>query len=125
MNTRSLGLIALAALPVLVGSCKSATSTLPPAGATITVADYLFSPDTITVKAGTIVEWDNQGPSTHTVTSDSTLWTSTTLSPPGGGNPYGGSSAGGSFRFTFNAAGTFKYHCSIHSQMHGTVIVTP
>lgn len=122
MTNRTLGLIALA---TLLGACKSSTANLPPAGAIVTVADYLFSPDTVTVKAGTIVEWDNQGPSTHTITSDSTLWNSATLGPPGGGGAYGGSSAGGTFRFTFNTAGTFLYHCSIHSQMHGVVIVTP
>jgi hypothetical protein len=27
------------------------------------------------------------------------------------------------FTFTFAAAGTFPYHCSIHSNMHGTVAV--
>jgi plastocyanin len=122
MNTRSLTLAALAAA---LGACKSSTANLPPAGAVITIADYQFSPDTVTVKTGTIVEWDNQGPSTHTVTSDSTLWASQTLGPPGGGGGYGGSSAGGSFRFTFNGTGTIKYHCMIHSQMHGVVIVTP
>lgn len=108
-----------------LGSCKSSMATLPPAGAVITVADFAFSPETTTVKSGTIVEWDNQGPSTHTVTSDSTLWSSATLGAPGGGGGYGGPSAGGSFRFTFTATGTFAYHCSIHSQMHGVVIVTP
>ena len=122
MNTRSLAVIALVAA---LGSCKSSMANLPPAGAVITVADFAFSPDTTTVKAGTIVEWDNQGPSTHTVTSDSTLWSSATLGAPGGGGGYGGSSAGGTFRFTFSGVGTFKYHCSIHSQMHGVVIVTP
>lgn len=121
MNIRSLAAIA----PVLaLGACKSSTANLPPAGAVITAADYAFSPETTTVKSGTIVEWENQGPSTHTVTSDSAVWTSATLGAPGGGGGYG-SSAGGTFRFTFSATGTFPFHCSIHSQMHGVVIVTP
>ena len=122
MNTRPLAVFALVAA---LGSCKSSMANLPPAGAVITIADYAFSPETTSVKSGTIVEWDNQGPSTHTVTSDSTLWTSATLGPPGGGGGYGGSTAGGTFRFTFTATGTFAYHCSIHSQMHGVVVVTP
>ena len=122
MKTPVLALAAIAAL----GACKSSMANLPPAGAIITVADYQFSPDTVTVKAGTLVEWDNQGPSTHTVTSDSSVWSTATLGPPGGGGPYGGSSAGGSFRFTFNGTGTFAYHCMIHpTLMHGVVIVTP
>jgi plastocyanin len=32
---------------------------------------------------------------------------------------------GQSYSFTFNTAGTFAYHCSIHPSMTGMVIVTP
>ncbi len=31
--------------------------------------------------------------------------------------------AGATFSFTFKTAGTITYHCSIHPQMKGTVIV--
>jgi plastocyanin len=32
---------------------------------------------------------------------------------------------GSTFGHTFATAGTFAYHCKIHSTMHGTVVVTP
>jgi plastocyanin len=36
-----------------------------------------------------------------------------------------GNTATGSVSRTFNTAGTFNYHCTIHGGMNGTVIVTP
>jgi plastocyanin len=121
MNTRSL---ALAAAALLLAACSSDKIMLPPAGSVITISDFFFSPDSIVVPKGTIVEWDNSGPSTHNVTSDSSAWTAATLSPPTGGGGYGGGTSGGTFRFTFTAAGTFHYHCTIHG-MPGVVVVTP
>jgi plastocyanin len=32
--------------------------------------------------------------------------------------------SGATFSFTFTKAGTFAYHCSIHSSMHGTIVVS-
>jgi plastocyanin len=31
--------------------------------------------------------------------------------------------AGATFSQTFTTAGTFPYHCNIHSNMHGTITV--
>ena len=33
-------------------------------------------------------------------------------------------SQGDTVKVTFATAGTYKYHCSIHASMHGTIIVT-
>lgn len=106
------------------------TPTGGPGAANITIQDFSFSPATLTVKVGTTVKWTNHGPSAHTTTSDMGAWSSGTLSAPGGGGGYGGGSAGGSFQFTFNQAGTYGYHCSIHPPAQypgftGTVMVTP
>ncbi len=57
-----------------LGACSSSTS--PSAGPTITIRDFSFSPSTLTVKPGTTVEWLNDGPSSHTTTSDAALWDS-------------------------------------------------
>src|ERR1051326_6725768 len=104
MRTHFLAFTAALAL----AACKADKALLPPAGSIITISDYFFTPDSLVVSKGTIVEWDNNGPSAHNVTSDSSLWASPLLTPPsGGGGPYGGGgSAGGSFRFTFDSAGT-------------------
>ncbi|HKV72861.1 MAG TPA: plastocyanin/azurin family copper-binding protein [Gemmatimonadales bacterium] len=121
MNTRHL---ALAAAALLLTACSSDKITQPPAGSVITISDFNFTPDSIAVPKGTIVEWDNAGPSAHNVSSDSSKWTAVTLSPPSGGNAYGGGTAGGTFRLTFDSAGTFRYHCTIHG-FAGVVVVTP
>jgi plastocyanin len=91
---------------------------------TVTIADYSFSPTTLTVSMGTTVHWMNNGPSSHSVTSDSSAFDSGTLSGPMG-DPYGGTTAGGSFAHIFSSAGTFTYHCAIHASMHGSITVTP
>ena len=47
---------------------------VPPAGsATVTIQDFSFTPQTVAVKAGTTVQWINQGPSVHTTVSDAPL----------------------------------------------------
>lgn len=122
MNTRPLALAATAA--IALAACSSDKAMLPPAGSIITISDNFFSPDSLAVPRGTIVEWDNAGPSAHNVTSDSSKWTAVTLSPPSGGNAYGGGTAGGTLRLTFDSAGTFRYHCTIHG-FAGVVVVTP
>jgi plastocyanin len=70
-----------------------------------------FSPATITVAAGTTITWTNKDSFNHTVTSNSPLFDSGAM-----GN-------GGTFSYTFTAAGTYPYHCSLHLSMTGTVIV--
>jgi plastocyanin len=91
---------------------------------TVTIADFAFSPSTLTVPQGTTVHWMNNGPSSHSVTSDSSAFDSGTLSGPMG-DPYGGMTAGGTYAYTFSSAGSFTYHCSIHAGMVGTIAVTP
>ena len=43
----------------------------PPGSMTVTIQDFSFSPATLTIKAGTIVHWKNNGPSAHTTTPTS------------------------------------------------------
>lgn len=70
-----------------------------------------FTPATITIKAGTTITWTNKDAYAHTVTSDSKLFDS------------GDIASNGTFKFTFAAAGTYPYHCSIHKSMTATVVV--
>ena len=76
----------------------------------VRIVDNNFRPASITVSRGTIVKWKNRGENTHTTTSDDGLW-DRTLSP------------GDSFRKRFRHRGTFTYHCTIHSNMQGTITV--
>ncbi len=80
----------------------------------VTIADMAFSPAHITVKKGTTVTWTNQDSVAHTVTE--------TDGQDGPDSQTLGE--GQSYTFTFDTAGTFKYDCSIHPSMIGTVTVT-
>jgi plastocyanin len=108
-------------------SATSSTSSSPQ----VTIQDFSFKPSTLTVKAGTRVTWMNNGPSAHTVTSDTMVFESSTLASPVAGDPYGGGGAmpGAAFNFTFNTPGTYAYHCSLHPPSSypgftGTIVVT-
>lgn len=77
--------------------------------AKIDIANFTFSPVTLTIKRGTTVTWTNNDLMTHQVKSD--LFNSDILTK------------GASFSFTFNDAGTVNYYCSIHAAMTGQIIV--
>ena len=96
----------------------------------VAIQDFSFSPAAMTVMVGTTVKWTNNGPSAHTTTSNTGTWDSGQLSSPTSGGGYGGGSAGGTYQYTFMAAGTYAYHCSNHPPslypgFTGTVTVTP
>ncbi len=78
----------------------------------ISIANFAFNPDTVTIEVGTEVTWTNVHTAPHTVTSDVGDFDSGTLEP------------GDSVTFTFNEPGTYTYHCDIHPNMTGTVEVT-
>ena len=82
-----------------------------PARAAITIENYAFEPDPITVRPGTTVVWTNRDEVAHNVVSRDGLFTSPDLE------------ANGRFEYTFKKAGTFDYFCSIHPEMKGRVIV--
>lgn len=98
----------------------------PPAPGTVVVSitDYQYTSETITIAKGTPVRWNNDGPSAHTVTSDGGLFDSQTLAGPGV-DVYGTPTAGAQYTRTFSAEGSFPYHCKLHVGMNGAVVVTP
>ncbi|HKV29859.1 MAG TPA: plastocyanin/azurin family copper-binding protein [Candidatus Dormibacteraeota bacterium] len=74
---------------------------------------WCFSPNPIRITAGSTVTWTNATALTHTATSDTGAWTTGNIAP--------GSTSGA---VSFPTAGTFTYHCAIHSSMTGSVIVS-
>lgn len=82
----------------------------------IAIKNFAFSPSQVSVHTGDKVTWANcdTGNPDHTTTSDTGVWDSPLLSP---GPP------ATIFSFTFNQAGTFAFHCSVHPFMQGTVVV--
>lgn len=104
--------VSLAACSGGYGSSNPTTTSSAPVSAnSVNLANFAFSPATITVKVGTTVTWTNKDGTTHTVTSDTATFDSGNLA------------ANEKYSYTFSTAGTYPYHCTIHPYMKGTVIV--
>ena len=84
-------------------------------GDAVSISDFSFEPEELTVSSGTAVTWTNgEGDPVHTVTSDDGApaeFDSDDIDP------------GGTFEFTFEEAGEYPYVCKIHASMNGTVTV--
>jgi plastocyanin len=77
----------------------------------IWIQNMAFNPASITVSVNTTIKWTNKEGITHTVTSNNGLFDS------------GNISSNGTYSHQFTTAGTYPYHCTIHSSMTGTIIV--
>jgi plastocyanin len=76
----------------------------------VSIADFSFIPASVTVSVGGVVTWTNADSTTHTVTFNE-------------GPDCGRLNNAATASRTFDAAGTFAYHCAIHPSMKGTVVV--
>jgi plastocyanin len=83
---------------------------------TVSIQDFFFDPDQLTVAPGTTVTWVNEGQAPHTVTStDGKELDSATLQP------------GDTYSFTFkddDAGENYAYQCTIHPEMTASVTVS-
>src|SRR5438309_4938310 len=110
-------LLAVALVPLALTLVLQARAAPPaaPARATVpvTIQNFAFSPQTLTVAPGTTVVWTQKDSTAHTVSSDTGAW------------PDSGSLAQGkTFAHTVTTPGTYPYHCSIYPFMTAKVIVT-
>lgn len=83
---------------------------------TNTIQSFAFHPPTRTIAAGDTVVWVNLDAVGHTVTGD---FDAEPICGPGF------LFLGGTCLRTFNAEGTFTYHCEPHESMVGTIVVLP
>lgn len=99
-------------------SSNTSTGTTGTPGANeVFIQNIAFSPQSITVTAGTTIKWTNKDNVAHTVSSG-------TPGSPNGIFESGNLNNGGTFSFTFNTKGTFPYYCKLHQDtMTGTVVV--
>jgi plastocyanin len=95
---------------VASGCTPSAAVTGTPTA--VAIADNSFTPTAVTVAKGGTVTWTNGGSNTHTATADAGSFDSCNLA------------GGATFTMKFDTAGTFSFHCKIHSSMKGTITVT-
>ena len=78
---------------------------------TVTIENFEFSPEALTVPVGTTVTWVNADRRAHIVAFEDTE------SPE--------LSTGDSYERTFEASGSYEYSCGIHPSMTGRVVVSP
>jgi plastocyanin len=82
-----------------------------PSGAQVKIDNFSFTPQTIEIAAGAAVTWTNGDDVPHNVVSDDKVFKSKTMDTDE------------KFSYTFTKPGTYKYFCSIHPRMTGTVVV--
>jgi len=92
-------------------AATTAPSAASPDPAQIVIKDFMFTPRSLTVKAGTSVVWVNRDDEPHTVVSDAGLFRS------------GAVDTNDTYAFKFDKPGTYRFSCSIHPRMTGTIVV--
>ena len=83
----------------------------PPDSTQIVIKDFMFTPNSLTVKAGSTVTWVNKDDEPHNVVSDTGSFRS------------GAVDTDETFSFKFDKPGTYPYHCALHPRMVATIIV--
>jgi plastocyanin len=101
----SMGLAALFAGATYFGMARADDANM------IVLKNFHFSPVSLSVPAGTTVVWKNLDGEPHTVVSDSGVFRS------------GGLDQNDSYSFKFDHPGTYRFICSIHPTMVGTITV--
>src|SRR5579884_2912097 len=77
----------------------------------VNIDNFMFSPATLTVKAGSTVRWTNHDDIPHNVVSEDKSFKSKVMDTDE------------NFSYTFTKPGTYSYLCSIHPRMTGKVVV--
>ncbi len=110
----ALSLVAMLIFVSVAGAHKQATNAVEAqkqAKKTVLIKDFRFSPAKIAVEKGTKVTWVNRDEASHTVTANNGAFSSRVLDK------------GETFSKTFRHRGVFRYHCEIHPDMRGSVVV--
>jgi len=79
---------------------------------TVTIDNFSFAPQTLTVKAGTTVTWSNRDDIPHGIGSANNAFKRSTALD-----------TDDSYSFTFTTPGTYQYFCYIHPHMVGSIVV--
>jgi Plastocyanin len=118
MNERiqKVGRVAATALAVslvigIPGSPRAQDEASKPPAAEVKIDNFTFGPASLTVAPGTTVTWTNRDDIPHTVVADDKTFKSKPLDTDD------------TYSHTFDKPGTYRYFCSIHPHMTGTVVV--
>lgn len=108
---------AIIAIAALLAACTGSA----PAETAVTIEDFVYTPEAVTVPVGAAVTWTNEDIFGHTVTSG------TPEDPDGRFDHTLGETTDGEgtqATVTFEEPGTYQYFCAFHPQMRGEVRVT-
>ena len=108
---RSVILSVLFLLAILALEISNLSAPAQTADATVTIDNFTFEPQRLTVKVGTTVTWVNQDDIPHALASNAKVFKSKALDTDD------------KFSFTFATPGVYDYFCSMHPHMTGTILV--
>ena len=77
----------------------------------VDINDHAFDPGQLNIAPGTRVMFINNNTEPHTATADNGLFDTGVLEP------------GDSYWVSFEGAGTVRYHCELHPDMKGSIVV--
>jgi plastocyanin len=92
--------------------CAAYALAAPPAESRVTIDNFTFKPDAITVPVGTRLTWENDDDIPHSIVETMGKFHSPALDTED------------KYAFTFDKPGTFEYFCGLHPHMKGKVVVT-
>jgi plastocyanin len=95
----------------LAASLCASTGAQAQQSAAIVIKNFMFSPMSLTIKAGSSVTWKNLDAEPHTVVEDAGLFRSGALDQ------------NDSYTHTFDKPGVYKIFCGIHPYMKETLTV--
>ena len=114
MKTKLFSTGVLAILLAAIGfvSChKSNNSSNAPSVASVSIKNMAFNPGSVSVTTGATITWMNSDTTIHTVTADDGSFNS------------GNIAVGATYTKVFSTTGIFSYHCILHPEMTGKVVV--
>ena len=111
MKSLSVCLLVLALALVVSQAAPASTGDATASGAsTVDIHDFKFHPGTLQIAKGSRVVFSNTAGVAHTAT-DAGVFNTGHIKP------------GHSVTVRFKQKGTFAYHCTIHTFMHGKIVV--
>jgi plastocyanin len=90
---------------------SESTTPAPNSTTTVDIRDHAFNPAQLNVAPGTTVTFVNNDTEPHTATADNGLFDTGVLEP------------GSSFDVWLDGSGTVTYHCELHPDMQGSIVV--
>lgn len=103
INRRDFGIVVVATMLLPVTAARAEDTA-------VHIDNFSFAPNPLQVKVGTTVTWTNRDDIPHTVVCAGKFRSKTM-------------DTDGTFSFTFTEAGEYKYFCSLHPHMTGSIKV--